>query len=109
MKVWFRMAVVMGCLAGGSACDDEIVSVYTARAYEPEGKCLDEYAPIGAVQTNALSSLCQPTCLKVGASLYVSTVCPPYPAEATAVSTAEAPACTEALAAAKANTTCAAP
>jgi hypothetical protein len=42
----------------------------------------------------------------VADTLYVSTLCPPYPAEATAVSASTAPSCEDALALLKADTTC---
>jgi hypothetical protein len=88
------------------ACNDVVPSVYTARAYEPETMCLDDYTPIGLVDTGTLSSLCPPTCLAVGAALYVSTACPPFPAEATEVEPAKSPDCVQALALLKADKTC---
>jgi len=89
-----------------AACDDSGPSVYTARAYQAADACLDAYTPIGLVDVGALSALCAPTCLMIADSLYVSTLCPPYPAEATAVSASAAPSCGDALALLKADTTC---
>jgi hypothetical protein len=89
-----------------AACNDVVPSVYTGRAYEPDAMCLDDYTPIGLVDTDTLSSLCPPTCLAVGAALYVSTACAPFPAEATEVKPAASPDCVQALALLKADKTC---
>lgn len=95
------IAVLLGSLLT-AACNDVAPSVYTARAYEPDAMCLDDYVPIGLVDTDTLSSLCPPTCLDVGGSLYVSTVCAPFPTEATEAKPAS-PECVQALALLKAN------
>ena len=68
-------------LVGLCACDESGPRVYTARLYRPDLGCLEEYAPLGLVEGGALSSQCEPVCLVLGDELYVSTVCPPYPAE----------------------------
>ena len=100
-------AIVILLLASllAAACDDVIPCVVTARAYEPDARCLEGYTPIGVVEADALSSRSAPTCLSVGATLYVTTVCGPYPAESTTVDSQSA-ACVEAVALLKANTTC---
>lgn len=90
------LALVAGWLLA-SACDDTVPSVYTARAYEPAGNCLDDYSSVGLVDNARLSALCPPTCLQVGADLYVSTVCGPYPDEATVVLPMDSQDCVAAL------------
>jgi hypothetical protein len=94
------------CLtAATTSCQDSAPSVYTARAYEPDAKCLDDYTSVGLVDVGSLSAACDPACLEIAGTLYVSTVCPPLPDEATPVSPSDAP-CVDALALFKAGTTC---
>jgi hypothetical protein len=65
----------------GAACNESEPRVYTAQFFRPDPGCLESYAPLGLVQGESLSALCEPVCLALGEDLYVSTVCPPYPAE----------------------------
>ncbi len=91
------VTLLLGGLAA-AACDQTAPSVYTARFYDPVAKCLDEYTPIGLVDNGKLSALCPPTCLLVGADLYVSTVCGPYPDEGMTVLPADSQDCVNAIA-----------
>jgi hypothetical protein len=75
-----RLALLLA--AGAAACEDFGPRVYTAQLFQAEPGCLDAYAPIGLVQARDLGSECEPVCLRLGDALYVSTVCAPYPAEA---------------------------
>jgi hypothetical protein len=89
----------LGCLAAAAwGCDGSGPRVYTAQRHAVEAGCLETYAPIGLVEAEAVSSLCPPVCLRLGEDLYVSTVCPPYPAEAS-VEAEDSEACAAALAA----------
>jgi hypothetical protein len=72
--------------------------VYTAQRHAVEEGCLETYAPIGLVEAEELSALCPPVCLSLGGDLYVSTLCPPYPAEAS-VEPENSDGCSVALAA----------
>lgn len=89
-------AAWLGLLAAG--CDESGPRVYTAQRYAADDGCLETYAPIGLVEAEAVSALCAPVCLSLGEDLYVSTLCPPYPAEAS-VDPEDAEGCAAALAA----------
>jgi len=91
------LSVALGALLG---CDESGPRVYTAQLYEPDLACLDAYAPIGLVEAEDISSLCEPVCLRTADGLHVSTLCAPYPAEATL----EGPESTECVAALAAGT-----
>jgi hypothetical protein len=80
------------------ACDEFGPRVYTAQRHAVDPGCLEAYAPIGLVEAQAVSALCEPVCLSLGEDLYVSTLCPPYPAEAS-VEPEDSEGCTAALAA----------
>jgi hypothetical protein len=73
-----RSCLALSLLAG---CNESGPRVYTAQAYRAAFNCLDAYAPLSLVEARDVSSLCAPVCLRVGVSLYVSTVCAPYPGE----------------------------
>jgi hypothetical protein len=89
-------AVWLFVLAPG--CDEFGPRVYTAQRHAVDPGCLEAYAPIGLVEAQAVSALCEPVCLSLGEDLYVSTLCPPYPAEAS-VEPEDLEGCTAALAA----------
>jgi hypothetical protein len=98
--------IFLGVLSGGAGCDEPGPRIYTAMAYEPGGMCLDNYAPLGRVESVDLAGTCSPVCLSDGAGqLYVSTVCPPYPDGFTPVDIRSA-GCASALAALDAGTSC---
>jgi hypothetical protein len=96
------IAALLGVMAGLAAlalgCDESGPRVYTAQRHAVEDGCLETYAPIGLVEAEALSALCPPVCLSLGEDLFVSTLCPPYPAEAS-LEPEDAEACAAALAA----------
>lgn len=85
-------------LALASGCDESGPRVYTAQRHSVDDGCLETYAPIGLVEAEAVSSQCPPVCLGLGGDLYVSSVCPPYPAEAS-VEPEDSEGCSAALAA----------
>ncbi|MGD0677697.1 MAG: hypothetical protein ABSC94_19950 [Polyangiaceae bacterium] len=86
------------CLIATAACDDEGPRVYTAQAYEPEAGCLDDYVAIGLVTADGLFPSCAPVCLQQSNTLYVSTVCPPYPDTTVSVDPQDSGECAAALA-----------
>ena len=94
------LAVSLGAaaLALASGCDESGPRVYTAQRYSVDDGCLETYAPIGLVEAEAVSSQCPPVCLGLGEDLYVSTLCPPYPAEAS-IEPEDSEGCAAALAA----------
>ena len=100
---WRRRFVVLlgaaaGLLASAAGCDEGGPRVYTAQRHSLESDCLETYAPIGLVEAETVSSLCEPVCLLLGEDLYVSAVCPPYPAE-TSLEPEDSEGCAAALAA----------
>jgi hypothetical protein len=100
------LAVAASLCASVVACDDGPQShVYVAMLYEPARACLDPSTTLAIIGTPNGSLECYRKCLvedappAVGAELvYVSTMCPPYPAVITDA-TGTDPACQAALAA----------
>jgi hypothetical protein len=99
---WTAAPLLAAALLG--ACSDFGPRVYTARLYRRAG-CLEPYAALGLVQSGALGALCPPVCLRLDGELYVSSVCPPYPARSSVAPAADAD-CAEALAASARGASC---
>jgi hypothetical protein len=78
------------------ACEEADSYVFTARRYDPDAACLEPYKSIEVVPGGSVSSRCPLSCLTVGSDTFVSTVCPPLPANATALQL-DAEACLLAL------------
>jgi len=91
---------------GVGACDGWGPRIYTAQAYDPEASCLASYAPIGLVEADELGALCAPVCLRLGDTLYLSTVCPPYPADTLVEDAESSPDCSLALGLLDAEVSC---
>jgi hypothetical protein len=66
--------------------------------FDAASKCLSAYVPLGLVDADALPATCAPVCLSLTGALYVSEVCPPYPAQATLVMPSDSADCKAALA-----------
>ena len=96
VTAWLGITAWLGAITSG--CDESGPRVYTAQRHAVEEGCLEAYAPIGLVEAEALSALCPPVCLSLGEDLYVSTLCPPYPTEAS-VEPDNSEGCSAALAA----------
>ncbi|HTV19473.1 MAG TPA: hypothetical protein VMG12_12395 [Polyangiaceae bacterium] len=94
----FAALLGAAALALAPGCDESGPRVYTAERYSPDDGCRETYAPIGLVEAEAVSSQCPPLCLGLGGDVYVSSVCPPYPAEAS-IEPDDSEACAAALAA----------
>jgi hypothetical protein len=103
----FRAALLV--VAASAGCEEAGPRVYTAQPYDASADCLDEYVPLGLVQATELGATCAPVCLRVADVLYTSSVCPPYPVEASVESGADSPGCRAALAARAAEISCADP
>lgn len=88
------------------ACEEWGPRVYTAQAYQADASCLEAYAPIGRVEAAELGASCEPACLLLDDTLYVSTVCHPYPPEASVVDPATNSDCGVALELLAAGTAC---
>jgi hypothetical protein len=82
MSIARALSLIFFCVGAGGACDESGPRVYTAQHYRADLACIETYAPLGLVEAEDLSSLCEPVCLSEGEELYVSTVCAPYPLEA---------------------------
>jgi hypothetical protein len=107
-----RCGLAFGCLwalALGEGCEEYGPRVYTAAPYRVARGCLDAYAPLGLVQARDLGAQCAAVCLREGGTLYVSSVCPPYPAEATLEAADAGNECGVALAAPSCDSDAAAP
>jgi len=102
-RQWSERAVLLGVCA--AACEDFGPRVYTAQLFQADPGCLEAFAPIGLVQAKDLGAECEPVCLRLGDALYVSTVCAPYPAEAS-LEAADAEECAAALATLDAGASC---
>jgi len=80
-RLWLQPGL-LAWLVAGAGCDESGPRIYTAREYRALPGCLEGYAPLSLVEARDVSALCEPVCLRVAESLYVSTVCAPYPLEA---------------------------
>jgi len=95
-----RVTVLMS-LIGCSllfGCEQEGPRVYTAMPFNAADGCLGAYEALGLVEADELPATCAPVCLQENETLYVSTVCAPYPTEATVVSAGDSADCESALA-----------
>lgn len=81
------------------ACVDTESYVYSAQKYDSANDCVQAYQSIEVIDGKGAKSTCPKTCLDVNGELFVSTMCPPLPAIATAVPL-DASACKAALEAA---------
>ncbi len=79
------------------ACSDTGPRVYTAQPYDAETGCLGEYEAIGLVEADELPATCAPTCLDVAETVYVTTLCAPYPELATVLTADDSQDCAAAL------------
>ena len=109
------VATAATVLGGGVATTATLTScistdsyLYTAQKYDPDNDCVNAYSAVEVVKGSGASAVCPRTCLMVGDDLYVSTLCPPLPAIASAVDS-DAGTCIAALAAAATGGTCDAP
>jgi len=100
MKPPFARTLLL--LAAGSAlaaaCIEVDSYVYSAQKYDAANACVGDYHAIEIIDGKGAKSTCPNACFEVNGELYVSTVCPPLPAIATAVASST-PDCKAALAA----------
>jgi hypothetical protein len=90
------VVAVLLLVAAAASCEDQRSYVYSAQKFEADKGCLDTYTTVEVVQGAGANATCAPTCMSVGDSVFVSTMCPPLPAVATALPTDASP-CLEAL------------
>jgi hypothetical protein len=89
--------------AGG--CEEYGPRIYTAHPYRAEAACLEPSVPIGIVKAADLPVQCEPVCLLLDATLYVSSVCPPQPERALRLAP-DAPDCAAAATLLRTETFC---
>jgi hypothetical protein len=99
LSKWSRVAAALATLLANGACSDVGPRVFTAVPYDAEGSCLGEYESIGLVEADSLSASCEPVCLELAGTVYVSTLCAPYPDVTTVLTAAESEECAAALSA----------
>jgi hypothetical protein len=90
------IGLLMACAGSSSGCDESGPRVFSAQRYRGDLGCLESYVALGLVEAEDVGALCEPTCLSKDEELFVSTVCPPYPASAS-VEAPETPGCAVAL------------
>ena len=91
---------------GVAGCEEYGDRIYTAHPYRAEAACLEPSVPIGIVKAANLPVTCEPVCLLLDGTLYVSGVCPPQP-ERARVFAPEAPECASAATLLRSETFCA--
>ncbi|HEX3343929.1 MAG TPA: hypothetical protein VHS09_05115, partial [Polyangiaceae bacterium] len=66
-----------------ASCDEPDVHILTAQLYDPAGACVGASNGVDVVQGPSTGDNCSPSCLSIasgdGSSVYVTTVCPPFP------------------------------
>ncbi|HEY8077983.1 MAG TPA: hypothetical protein VIF62_27845, partial [Labilithrix sp.] len=80
LRIVFALFSVLAALA---SCEDVRSYVYNAQQYDATNGCLNDYSAVEVVEGSGSNAYCAPTCFSVGATVYVSTQCPPLPAVAT--------------------------
>jgi hypothetical protein len=82
-----RRLLALSVLLAIASCDDVNVHILSGQLYQPQAACLDPSTGIDVVKGGSTGDNCAPQCLSVTAadatSTYVTTVCPPYPADYT--------------------------
>jgi hypothetical protein len=89
-----------------AGCESEGPRVYTAQPFDAELGCLGDYEPIGLVTADELPGTCDPVCLRQDTTLYLSTVCRPYPDTVVEESPDDSEECATALASLEAEAYC---
>jgi hypothetical protein len=90
-----------------AACDDGNVHILSGQLYDPQAQCIEPSTGIDVVNGNSTGDNCAPACISIesgdATSVYVTTMCPPFPGdytiEAADAATDDADPCTGAFAA----------
>jgi hypothetical protein len=101
-----RWAVVFPAVLAVASCDEPGVHILTGQLYEPLYGCIDTSKSVDVVQGPSTGDSCDPQCLTITAasqtSVYVTTMCPPFPGdytvEAQDAATGDADPCVSAFA-----------
>lgn len=99
------------CIMHVSACKDDGTHVYIGRFYLEKRGCLGTTSSLDVLEGDPTGE-CAPVCLiqrraDAERSVYVATMCPPYPAPVDFDTSGSDPVCPAALAALARNDTCA--
>ena len=82
-----KWAVVLPAVLAVASCDEPNVHILTGQLYEPLYGCIDGSKGVDVVQGPSTGDSCDPQCLTITAgsqtSVYVTTVCPPFPGDYT--------------------------
>jgi hypothetical protein len=109
-----RVAAALAVVAGTTlviACKDDGTHVYVGRFFREERSCLGTTSALDVISGDVPGE-CAPVCLiqrraEGGRSVYVATMCPPYPTPAEFDLSGTDPVCVPALDALARNDTCA--
>lgn len=99
------------CIVQLSACENDGTHVYIGRFYLESRGCLGTTSSLDVIEGDVPGE-CAPVCLvqrraDAARTVYVATMCPPYPAAVEFDTSGADPACAPALAALARNDTCA--
>jgi len=82
-----RWGVVLPAVLVVASCDEPNVHILTAQLYDPAGACVGQSDGVDVVQGPSTGDACNPSCLTITSgsttSVYVTTVCPPFPQDYT--------------------------
>ena len=82
-----RWGVVLPAVLVVASCDEPNVHILTGQLYDPAGACVGQSDGVDVVQGPSTGDSCNPSCLTVTSgsttSVYVTTVCPPFPQDYT--------------------------
>lgn len=85
MKKW---AVFVPAALAVASCDEPNVHILTAQLYDPAADCVSASDGVDVANGPATGDNCGPECLSItsgdATSVYVTTVCPPFPLDYTA-------------------------
>lgn len=104
-------AAACACIVQATACKDDGTHVYIGRFYLESRGCLGTTSSLDVIEGD-VTGQCDPVCLiqhraDAARSVYVATMCPPYPAAVEFDTSGTDPVCAPALAALARNDTCA--
>jgi hypothetical protein len=89
MKKWGAFFAVLAV----AACDDVNVHILSGQLYVPQDNCIEPSTGIDVVNGGSTGDNCAPLCLTItsgdATSVYVTTMCPPYPQDPGYITEAE--------------------
>ncbi|MGD0529211.1 MAG: hypothetical protein ABSE49_28995 [Polyangiaceae bacterium] len=80
-----KWALVVPAVLAMASCDQPDVHILTGQLYDPGEACVGESNGVDIVQGPSTGDNCNPACLTISAgdatSIYVTTICPPFPGD----------------------------